>query len=628
MNKNTYDNNRNNKNNNKNNTTGNSLQEARLARHLAFQRYTSSNATGQHTADPQINEITAILNELEGCATDTANALFATENVIALQLSDSIEEFAATLSSQNRKIFMKRYFYMESTAAIASLYKMSEDKVADTLRDCLGQLKALLSAKGYIYKKETLFEGFTNISDSLLAGRASSASAQDSKQAKTFLIISTVFAFVVCIAIMAIILSALFKSGNSDDILPDDASTDATDIVDWSTLPLDVLAERYFFKDGCVDIDQLLNYLPEYPDYTAKPTTQIKYSDAIYTYEQYELKDNSILQYLIGPSYHEMGYDSIFSEVREYDDTTSDWYRLLGHSDNQYLVQEADGYYTLWEFEYISCDETNKLDYGRSMDYLYAIYDANKIKEIMVTKVTTDEDTEDTQPTSMTIKNADNISYIYYVMSIMSCYGNGQWELISGYPEHNFEDVIADAVMLEIITTDGRSIGDYYYSDLAGCFFENVNGIAYSKVSDNASAKLKEIFYSESAYEESSYSTVLATHGIYSAADISSISVSTMVDEYGTEIFDMTSDPEELARIFEILSNMTGTDSIESDELYGAMVYEIEIFDSNGSGIISLVFYGTYGCIVSDDVYYPLNESDCSFLNSLGIKYLTVEQNN
>ena len=617
MNKNTYDNN-----------NSKPLQDARLARHLAYQRYMSSNTTGQYTADEQTNEIAAILNELRECATDTANAFFATENVIALQLSDSIEEFATTLSSQSRKIFIKRYFYMESVTAIASHYKMSEDKVTDILRQCLEQLKAFLSSKGYIYKKETLFEGFTNISDNLLAGRAESATIPSTKKAMNSLLLGAGLALVVCIAISVIILTALFNSADSDDILPENDSSSSDDIVDWSTLPLDILAERYFIKDGSVDIDQLLSYVPDYPDYTATPTTDIVYYDTIYTYEQYELKDNAILQYLINSaSFHELGYDSVFSEVLEYKDTTSNWYRLLGHSDSQYLVKVSDGYYTLWEFEYISCNETNTQDYGRSLDFLYAIYDVNKIKEIIVTKVTTSEESDDILPTSKTLKTAENIDYIYYVMSNMSCYGTFQWNIISDYPEHNMEDILYDAVMLEIITTDGRDLGNFYYSDLAGCFFENINGIAYSKVSDNARAKLKEIFYSDLAYEEASYNTILAANDIYSVDDILSISLGTLADENGSQIYDMTSDPDELARIFEILSNMTRTDSdnIQTDALYGAMIYEIMIFDSHGSGILNLTFNGTYGCIVSGDSYYPLSESDCSFFNSLGIKYLTVE---
>ena len=63
-------------------------------------------------------------------------------------LVEMLNRFLESLSSENRKIFMRRYWYMSSIKEIASDYKLTESKVKMSLLRSREQLKLLLESEG------------------------------------------------------------------------------------------------------------------------------------------------------------------------------------------------------------------------------------------------------------------------------------------------------------------------------------------------------------------------------------------------------------------------------------------------------------------------------------------------
>lgn len=454
------------------------IYSVRVARHSAFSKYISSEA--------HESEIALIMNELDECTSNSSDI----ENVLALQLCDYIEEYMSTISTQSFNIFIKRYFYMEGIDTIAIDCKITEAKVANILKDCRDALNAHLATKGYIFKSETLFEAFSNISDSFLIEGKARELNHDSKQLKSHKV-GVFFALIASVAIVAIIISVLIF-GTSDEATIPIESTDN----EQTPASLEMYAKKEFLKDDYVDIDRLLSYVPEYPG-SDIPIFNINYNDHIFTYRQYELENNDILQYLIdGISLQEIYPEEFFGGLFILGDSDSRLYQLAGHPESQYLVRESEGEYSLWEYIYSQCDDTNTETYADQLRFIYDLYSSGDIKEIIVSKPKTDSNDNAMDTELMILKDYESINYIYYVMSNMICYGCGNWNIISGYPEHDFEEILADSVQLYIVTPEGNVIDCFYYSDIAGCFYEYNHGIAYSKVSDNAKKKLYELFYS------------------------------------------------------------------------------------------------------------------------------------
>ncbi len=67
----------------------------------------------------------------------------------AVVLSETVNQFLATLSSEKRKIFVRRYWYMDSIGAISHRYGLSQSKVKSILFRCRSQLRNYLKKEGY-----------------------------------------------------------------------------------------------------------------------------------------------------------------------------------------------------------------------------------------------------------------------------------------------------------------------------------------------------------------------------------------------------------------------------------------------------------------------------------------------
>ena len=67
----------------------------------------------------------------------------------AQELGRLLNDFLGTLSEENRKLFMRRYWYADSVAEIAQRYRMGESKVKTRLFRTRNQLRIFLEKEGY-----------------------------------------------------------------------------------------------------------------------------------------------------------------------------------------------------------------------------------------------------------------------------------------------------------------------------------------------------------------------------------------------------------------------------------------------------------------------------------------------
>lgn len=67
-----------------------------------------------------------------------------------LTLKEALNGFLATLPEEQRNLFLRRYWYMDSVAQIAARFSVSESKVKTTLFRCRKRLKTYLQKEGYL----------------------------------------------------------------------------------------------------------------------------------------------------------------------------------------------------------------------------------------------------------------------------------------------------------------------------------------------------------------------------------------------------------------------------------------------------------------------------------------------
>jgi len=86
------------------------------------------------------------MEELDDCIPDNQSP----EKIFdAKQLSFLIHSFVRRLSDRDRSIFLRRYFYVNSTAEIAAMYLIKESCVLTVLSRTRKKLKVYLRKEGY-----------------------------------------------------------------------------------------------------------------------------------------------------------------------------------------------------------------------------------------------------------------------------------------------------------------------------------------------------------------------------------------------------------------------------------------------------------------------------------------------
>lgn len=112
----------------------------KITRNLALNRYEKQSAEKRGGG-----QVSAVLDELGECIASES----CTENVVdEIVIKDALNSFLAGLPAQTRKIFVRRYWYMDSVKNIAAAYRLTESKVTVTLFRTREKLKALFEKEG------------------------------------------------------------------------------------------------------------------------------------------------------------------------------------------------------------------------------------------------------------------------------------------------------------------------------------------------------------------------------------------------------------------------------------------------------------------------------------------------
>lgn len=111
----------------------------RIVRNLALKKYHSNAAAKRNSI------YDAALEELENCFSLSGSA---EEEFNAIETAHIIDEFLETLDRESRVMFVRRYWYSDSIADIAELFKTGNHIVSVRLARIRAKLKKYLIKKG------------------------------------------------------------------------------------------------------------------------------------------------------------------------------------------------------------------------------------------------------------------------------------------------------------------------------------------------------------------------------------------------------------------------------------------------------------------------------------------------
>lgn len=115
---------------------------AKITRNLAFDRFKR-----EHAHKRGSGEIQLALDELEECVPAQSDV---EGEVLSQELRRGIDAFLRGISQQKRDVFLRRYFYVESTGAIAARYGLKESSVLMILSRTRKELKTYLEKEGFL----------------------------------------------------------------------------------------------------------------------------------------------------------------------------------------------------------------------------------------------------------------------------------------------------------------------------------------------------------------------------------------------------------------------------------------------------------------------------------------------
>lgn len=114
---------------------------AKVTRNLSFSRWRSLSARKRGGGEMEL-----VLEELEGCIPSPVTV---EDTVNAKELAAAIRAFLDTVSPREQDIFLRRYFFVEESEAIASRYGMKPAAVLRSLSRTRAKLKQYLAKEGY-----------------------------------------------------------------------------------------------------------------------------------------------------------------------------------------------------------------------------------------------------------------------------------------------------------------------------------------------------------------------------------------------------------------------------------------------------------------------------------------------
>lgn len=111
---------------------------SRIVRNISLDRYRHNHAEKRsRVAD-------VMLSELEECLSDDSVVAFSDDGGI----TEAINRFLKTLDQENRILFVRRYYYMDSNEVLAKTFMISENTVRQRLYRIREKLKAFLKKEG------------------------------------------------------------------------------------------------------------------------------------------------------------------------------------------------------------------------------------------------------------------------------------------------------------------------------------------------------------------------------------------------------------------------------------------------------------------------------------------------
>lgn len=111
---------------------------AKICRHFALGRLDWRNAARRKA------EVVSLTQEMESCIPDSRREA----DVNAKELGQALNAFLRTLSPENRMIFLRRYWYVDTVAEIAKRYRLSEGAVMTRLSRTRKKLAEYLAKEG------------------------------------------------------------------------------------------------------------------------------------------------------------------------------------------------------------------------------------------------------------------------------------------------------------------------------------------------------------------------------------------------------------------------------------------------------------------------------------------------
>ena len=112
----------------------------RIVRNIAITRYHANTALKRNS------HYDVALEELEHCL---VSAETADSRLKAKELSHLLDRFLATLDTRSRVMFVRRYWYSDSVADIASAFRMRPNSVSVQLSRIRSKLRKFLIQEGY-----------------------------------------------------------------------------------------------------------------------------------------------------------------------------------------------------------------------------------------------------------------------------------------------------------------------------------------------------------------------------------------------------------------------------------------------------------------------------------------------
>ena len=166
----------------------------------------------------------------------------------------------------------------------------------------------------------------------------------------------------------------------------------------------------------------------------------------------------------------------------------SEWFRLKGRQDLQYVISRKDGSYHLWEFFRFDLDK--EYPFADVVKYVYNLSSADDISEIVVKPSLRDNTTAGKEIQKQigvhSITDRATIERFYGLLTQVSLTDT------TGIFDAGPESFKAERY-LEIKTKDGRTIDPLKYEGIGGRFFE-FGGLVYSPLSDADRAWLAQLF--------------------------------------------------------------------------------------------------------------------------------------